>query len=160
VEPPAPSLELIVQVYNINSGHNAGILEKSRTLGGYSAFVGKVREYEQTFPLEEAMKKALKYCIDNDILKTFLETHSSEVFNMLLTEWDTEEAKLVWREEGFEDGLEEGLEKGREEGFEDGLEKGIEKTKVEAARNLKALGIPTDIIVKSIGLPPEEIAKL
>ena len=71
---------------------------------------------------------------------------------MLLTEWDTEEAKLVWREEGFEDGLEKGLEKGREEG--------IEKTKVEAARNLKALGIPTDIIVKSIGLPPEEIAKL
>jgi len=46
VENPAPSLELIVQVYNINDGHNAEILRKSRTLGGYSAFVGKVREYE------------------------------------------------------------------------------------------------------------------
>ena len=103
VENPAPSLELVVQVYNINSGHNTEILEKSRTLGGYSAFVGKVREYEQTFTFEEAMKKALKYCIDNDILKTFLETHSSEVFNMLLTEWNTEEAKVVWREEGREE---------------------------------------------------------
>ena len=114
--------------------------------------MGKVREYEETFPFEEAMKKALKYCIDNDILKTFLETHSSEVFNMLLTEWDTEEAKVVWREEGFEDGLEEGLVKGREEGREESMAK--------AARNLKALGISTEIIVKSTGLPPEEIAKL
>jgi len=168
MEPPAPSLELVVQVYNINNGHNADILEKSRTLGGYSAFVGKVREYEQTFPFEEAMKKALKYCIDNDILKTFLETHSSEVFNMLLTEWDTEEAKVVWREEGFEDGLEEGLVKGREEGRVEGRVEGREEGRVEgrvesmakAARNLKALGISTEIIVKSTGLPPEEIAKL
>jgi len=39
-------------------------------------------------------------------------------------------------------------------------EKGKMEGKMEAARNLKALGIPTDIIVKSIGLPPEEIAKL
>jgi len=107
VENPAPSLELVVQVYNINNGHNAEILEKSRTLGGYSVFVGKVREYAQTLTLEEAMKEAVKYCMDNDILKTFLETHSSEVFNMLLTEWDTEEAKLVWREEGREEGREE-----------------------------------------------------
>jgi len=34
----------------------------------------------------------------------FLETHSSDVFNMLLTEWNTEEAKVVWREEGREEG--------------------------------------------------------
>ena len=92
-------------------------------------YVGKVREYAQTFTLEEAMKKAVKYCMDNDILKTFLETHSSEVFNMLLTEWDTEEAKIVWREEGFEDGLEEGREKGLEEGMGIGMEKGREETR-------------------------------
>jgi predicted transposase YdaD len=134
---PAPSLELIVQVYNINSGHNAGILKKSRTLGGYSAFVGKVREYEQTFTLEEAMKEAAKYCMDNDILKTFLETHGSEVFNMLLTEWNTEEAKVVWREEGFEDGL----EKGRE----------------EVARNAFAKGIPLELIHDITGLDEEAL---
>jgi len=33
---------------------------------------------------------------------------------MLLTEWNTEEAKVVWREEGFEDGLEKGREEGRQ----------------------------------------------
>ena len=50
-------------------------------------------------PREDAMKATIKYCIENNILKRFLETHSSEVFNMLLTEWNTEEAKEVWREE-------------------------------------------------------------
>jgi len=39
-------------------------------------------------------------------------------------------------------------------------EEGMEKGKAEAARNLKALGISTEIIVKSTGLAPEEIAKL
>jgi len=33
--------------------------------------------------LEDAMKAAIKHCIDNGILKPFLETHSSEVMNIL-----------------------------------------------------------------------------
>ena len=46
--------------------------------------------------------------------------------------------------------------KGRTEGMAEGMEKGIVKT----ARNLKALGISTDIIIQSTGLSPAEIAKL
>jgi hypothetical protein len=111
----AAALELVVQVYNINKGHNAALAEKCETLGGYSAFVDKIQEYEQSQPREAAMKAAIKYCMENNILKPFFERHSSEVFNMLLTEWDTEEAKQVWFEEGHEEGLEEGIEKGREE---------------------------------------------
>jgi flagellar biosynthesis/type III secretory pathway protein FliH len=37
--------------------------------------------------------------------------------NMLITEWNLEDAQQVW----YEDGLEDGLEKGREEGREEGL---------------------------------------
>ena len=141
-----------MQVYNINSGHNAEILEKSRTLGGYSAFVGKVREYAQSFTQEEAMKKALKYCMDNDILKTFFETHSSEVFNMLLTEWDTEEAKAVWREEGFEDGLEEGMGIGMEKGMEKGMGKGREERDIEIIRNALAKGFSIETVQELTGI--------
>ncbi|MDR1894225.1 MAG: hypothetical protein LBQ61_05980, partial [Spirochaetales bacterium] len=36
----------------------------------------------------------------------------SEVKNMLLEEWNIDDAKEVW----YEEGLEDGLEKGREEG--------------------------------------------
>jgi hypothetical protein len=43
----------------------------------------------ETGDLEGAMKMAIDYCINHDILKEFLETHSSEVINMLLTEWHT-----------------------------------------------------------------------
>ncbi|MDR2501268.1 MAG: Rpn family recombination-promoting nuclease/putative transposase [Treponema sp.] len=108
--PAAPDLELTVRVYNINKGYNQEMLEKSRTLFGYSYFVDKVRELERELSKEEAMKAAIQHCIEHDILKEFFEANSSEVFNMLLTEWDTEEAKEVWFEEGREEGLEQGAQ--------------------------------------------------
>ena len=46
---------------------------------------------------------------------------------MLITEWDTEEAKEVWFEEGFDEGLEKGIEKGIEQGIERGREEGREQ---------------------------------
>ena len=113
----APDLELLVKVYNINKGHNAEIARKCEKLYGYSFFVDKARELEREMPQEEAMKTAIEYCIKHNILKGFLETNSSEVFNMLLTEWDTEEAKEVWFEEGRAEGIEQGIEQGREEGW-------------------------------------------
>ena len=128
----------LFQVYNINSGHNAEILDKSRTLGGYSAFVDKVREYARTFTLEEAMKKAIKYCMDNNILKTFLETHSSEVFNMLLTEWNTEEAKEVWFEDGREEEREEIVRNALAKGFPIETVQEITGVGIEFIKNIQA----------------------
>ena len=144
VEPGNFALELIVPVYNINKGHNAPIFKKSETLGGYSIFVDKIREYEKTMPREEAMKAAIKYCIENNILKEFFETNGSEVFNMLLTEWNTEEAKEVW--------FEEGLEMGREEGIEEGL--------LLTARNALAKGLPLDTILDITGLGREALENI
>ncbi|GHV15308.1 hypothetical protein FACS189491_12210 [Spirochaetia bacterium] len=74
---PSP-LELTVKVYNINQGRNQGIVRGSVRLNGYSAFVAKVRECEKTAPDKEAaMKMAVKYCIDHDILKEILEANAS-----------------------------------------------------------------------------------
>jgi DNA-directed RNA polymerase specialized sigma24 family protein len=50
-------------------------------------------------PKEEAFESAIDYCIKNNILSGFLLEHSSEVKNMLLEEWDLEEALAVEREE-------------------------------------------------------------
>jgi len=44
---------------------------------------------------------AIEYCKENNILKNFLETHSSEVFNMLLTEWNWDDALKAAREADF-----------------------------------------------------------
>jgi hypothetical protein len=71
-------LELVVKVYNINHGHNREILERCATLGNYSVFVDKVREYQKAgLTLEESVKAAIKYCIDSNILRGFFETISS-----------------------------------------------------------------------------------
>jgi flagellar biosynthesis/type III secretory pathway protein FliH len=110
---------------NINQGHNAPIIQACKTLNGYSAFIAKVREYEEQVAVRaDAMKMAIKYCIKNNILKDFLQIHASEVTNMLLTEWNWDDALAVREEEGREEGRKEGLEEGLEEGREEGLEEG------------------------------------
>jgi hypothetical protein len=44
----------------INRGHNEEKLRQSRTLEGYSEFIGKVREYEgKGREREEAMREAI-----------------------------------------------------------------------------------------------------
>ncbi|MDR1178005.1 MAG: Rpn family recombination-promoting nuclease/putative transposase, partial [Spirochaetaceae bacterium] len=88
-----PALDLAVRVININQGRNGEIVKRCTVLNGYSAFVARVREYEKELgDKEEAMKAAIKYCREHDILKEFLERHSSEVMNMLLTEWNWDDA--------------------------------------------------------------------
>jgi flagellar biosynthesis/type III secretory pathway protein FliH len=66
-------------------------------------------------------------------LKEFLERHTREVLNMLMTEWNWEDALAVQREEGWFEGREEGREEGLEEGLAKGLEKGLTKGREEAA---------------------------
>jgi hypothetical protein len=110
----APCLELVVKVYNINSGHNTELLERCAALKAYSAFVEKVREYRKSAADKElAFKGAVKYCIEHGILSDFLTRHSTEVVNMLLTEWNTEEWGEALREEGLEEGRMEGLIEGQ-----------------------------------------------
>ena len=59
------------------------------------------------------------------------------------------------REEGWLEGLAEGIEKGMAEG----IEKGIRQAKLETARNLKAINLPTEQIATATGLTPDEIEK-
>lgn len=142
-----PPLELIAKVYNINEGHNAELIRRSETLDGYSVFIAKVREYEAEITgtekraltkdeLKAAMTKAIKWCITHNKIKDFLEEKSSEVINMLITEWDWDKYVAVQRREAVEEGIMKGLEKGLE----------------EAARNALAVGLPLDIIQKITGI--------
>ena len=57
---------------------------------------------------------------------------------------------------GREEGRAEGLAKGRAEG----LAKGRAEGRIETARNMKAKGLPVDLIAECSGLSPEEITKL
>jgi hypothetical protein len=132
-EKARPALELDVRVININEGRNSEIAARCKKLAEYSAFIAKVREFERELgDKAEAMKAAIKYCTEHDILKEFLEKHSTEVFNMLITEWNWDDAKEVWQEEA------------------------VEKT----ARNAMAEGLPIEVIQKITGLDMEAVKRL
>ena len=137
-------MEVVVKVININEGRNKEIAARCRMLAEYSAFVARVRAFEREKGDKEAsMKEAIKYCREHGILSKFLELHSAEVFNMLITEWNTEDAKEVWYEEGLEDGREE-----------------ARKEKLLTASNLKKLGVSIEIIARATGLSAGEIEGL
>jgi len=120
-----PLLDLEVRVININEGRNNEIVKRCKKLSEYSKFVAiSYKNLKEFRDKEKAIKETVKYCQKYDIIKEFLKIHGSEVLNMLLTDWNLEDAKEVWQEEAREDGLEEGLKKGLEKGQAEGLEKG------------------------------------
>jgi predicted transposase YdaD len=137
----APALELVVKVININQGKNVGIAGKCKMLAEYSAFIGKVRKYEnEGHGIDEAMKMAIKDCRENNILKEILDANASEVFNMLITEWNWDDALAVNREEGREEGREE--------------------EKKEIARNALSKGYLPEQVCAITGLDMETIKSL
>lgn len=106
------ALEAEIIVYNINKGINPEIEARSPTLSGYAELIAKARNNEAAgLDKDTAVKQAVSFCIEHGILAGFLEEHGSEVKNMLLTEWNWDDALQVrWQE-----GIEKGREKGREE---------------------------------------------
>jgi hypothetical protein len=98
------SLELVVQVYNINHGWNQEIQRKCETVNEYRILNEKIREYEKSeLPLAESIVCAVKYCIENNILKEFLKTHGSEVIDMLVDDYTTEDFIEAMVEEAREE---------------------------------------------------------
>jgi predicted transposase/invertase (TIGR01784 family) len=71
---------------------------------------------------------------------------------MLAAEWNLEDAKAVW----FEEGVETGMERGMEIGMEQGMERGMK----DVARKMKAMGIPAEQINAITGLDIETIERL
>ena len=86
--------------------------------------------------LDEAIRKAVNYCRENNIMQPFLTEHASEVENMLLTEWKLEDAIQIAQEEARE-----------EETF-------------NIAKKLLAMGLDLDMISKGTGLTTEQIQNL
>ena len=71
-----------------------------------------------------------------------------------------EGVELRGEKRGEAKGLAKGLAKGRAEGLAKGREEGLAKGREETARNMKAKGLPVDLIAECSGLSPEEISQL
>jgi predicted transposase/invertase (TIGR01784 family) len=119
--------------------------------------VKKVQEFvKEGKEREQAIRQGVIYCREHDILKEFMETHGTEAINMLMTEWNMDDALAVRFEEGWEGGMEKGMEKGREEG----LEKGREEDRKDVARNALVKGLSLDLIHEITGLDIDTITNL
>jgi hypothetical protein len=140
-----PALELVTTVYNIASGHNQAILSESQALSDYAVFVSTVEDYRASgYTLDEAITKTIQECKRHGIMAAYLESRGSEVLNMLLTEWNMEDALRVAREEEREIGERRGRELGR----------------IDSAARMKSAGLDIKLIVECTGLKLEEVEKL
>lgn len=97
---PNPVITLKVKAFDIKYERNSRLLHDCQEMMYYSIFVSKVEEYKTPeVTAEQAVLKAVNYCIEHDIMKEFMEAHRQEVVNMFTEEWNLEEAKRVAAEE-------------------------------------------------------------
>ena len=143
VKSAKPCLELVVKVININYNKDNKLLEACKPLEEYTLFVEAVRRHTK-LDRENGFKNAIKECIQNDILRDYLERKSREVMNMLIAEYDYDTDIAVQREEE------------RKTAFADGSR----QKALETARILKQLGDSVQKIMHATGLTKEEVEVL
>ena len=90
-----PALELKAQVYNVNYGKNKELMEACRDLREYSLFVDKTREFvkKNDGNVDDGIKKAVDWCIANNILREFLQKERSEIIMLSIFEYNAEEER-------------------------------------------------------------------
>ena len=169
-EEPEYSLQLKLDVYNINIDAGSELLEKSPTLKQYSIFVERVRKYskEKETLTERDMVEIMESCIKDGILPEFLSKYGREAVGMMFKELTQEEAREMSRQDGYDLGIEEGRSEGFAEGEKIGEERGRTEgeasgraeREIEMAKAMKDKGYSTDEISELTGLSSEEIKKL
>lgn len=101
-----PCVEMTAIMLNVNIGHNEKLLDGCKVLRDYSTVVQVVRKnIDSGIEPEEAVTKAIDYCIANDILGKELAASKSEVIGMLLTEYDEKKKQDLFQAEGERKGI-------------------------------------------------------
>ena len=106
MEEPEP--ELVVKVYNINSGYNPELMEACCLLKEYAQYVEQVRRFARKQPFQEAVEQAVDYCIRNGILADFLSKNRAEAIAVSIFEYDEEKHLKNERELAYKNGEEAG----------------------------------------------------
>ena len=103
-------LNLKAVAYDINYDKGCKLFESCKELMEYSLFVKKVEEFvtEVNITTEQAVCKAVNYCIEHDVMKEFMTDHREEVANMFTEEFDYDRAIAIAKEEAHEEGCAEG----------------------------------------------------
>ena len=147
-----PKLELKVVTLNINEGSNRELLEQCQTLREYAAYVARVRKYAKYMELEAAVKKTVDECIQNGILKEFLQRNKAEVIAVSIFEYDKEEEERKLRKAEFEAGEQRGIEKG--------IQKGRQEERLKIVQSLVEKGMPVAEIADILKVSEKDIGEM
>lgn len=150
---PTGDLDLTVHLYNITEGKDSPLFPLCPVLKEYSYFVYKVQSLIASgLDRDHAIRAAIRYFLEHDMLQDFFREHNEEVYDMLSLRWDPEIAKKVAIREAREEALEEGHAKGLAEGHESGVKEGGFNEKVASAIRMLKANIALDIIALSTAL--------
>lgn len=108
-------------------------------------FISRIRENLEKMSLDEAVKEAVEYCIENGILKEFLMEQKAEVIAMSIYEYNEEYIRKTLLEEGREIGYAKGKTEGK-----------AEMLVVSIRRLMKELDMDQEQICHMLGVSMEE----
>lgn len=87
---------------NINKGKNEKLMESCKALQDYSEYVSMVRgNLLSGEDLNTAVENALDEAVRRNFLNGYFEKYRARIKSMSLTEYDEEEAKKVYHDDGF-----------------------------------------------------------
>ena len=91
---------------NINKGKNEKLMESCKALQDYSEYVSMVRgNLLSGEDLNTAVENALDEAVRRNFLNGYFEKYRARIKSMSLTEYDEEEAKKVYHDDGFMEGM-------------------------------------------------------
>ncbi len=113
-------------------------MEKCHPLNAYAVFVQKVLEWQEAgLELQEAIDKAIDYCIENHLMSKYFAENKVGVMKMMLSEYSAKIHEKAIREEE------------RAEGREDRI--------TEMVKNFLDVGTPIEYIKKASGWTEDQI---
>ena len=148
-------LEITVKVVNINVDKGNPILKRCKILDQYSEFIEIVRKSIES-GTDDPFTTAISQAVKEGFLADYLARKSTEVENMLMTEYDYDTDIAVQREEAYEDGLSKGIK----QGISQGISQGAYEKAVETAKSMLADNLNIQFIAKYTNLPLEIIQQL
>ena len=158
-----PALELVVKVYNINTGIGEDLLKNCQVLKQYSELIDLIRyskEHAEELQTEEPFKWAIKEAKKRDILSNYLERKASEVINMFNMEYDYDTDIAVQREEAMRFGMQQGLQQGLQKGMQQGLQQGMQQAYIQTAKSMLSAGLSADLVAKCVNMPLSDVYRL
>ncbi|MBQ2411228.1 MAG: Rpn family recombination-promoting nuclease/putative transposase [Selenomonadaceae bacterium] len=146
---PSHKLELIVHVYNLATGKNEDLKSICKPLREYSTFSNQYKLLrKQGLTIDEAVRDTIRYCIDKNVMKDYLQHNESEVIDMFGFEWDEKEEREALLEAGEARGITRGIAIGETRGETRG--------RINSARDLLIKGVVTLQALKSSGCYSQE----